>query len=78
MSIRAQKFLQKVRTDIAAGRYCKDYVSLLRRVSDPELLRYLERDDWRPGQQWLYADVDHIVPRAVWPILTGMPELHAN
>ncbi len=78
--IHAQDFVRRCATDCRLGRYASngDYHLLLEEAtasSHPGLLEYLRRHDSQKGEARYWADVDHIIPQAVWTIL--MPsELH--
>jgi len=76
----ADDFIRRCGTACRLNKFAKDgnYKELLileTGKSHPKLLEYLKVHDRRPGRPGYWAQVDHIVPQAVW--VTLMPiELH--
>jgi hypothetical protein len=72
--IHAQDFIRRCATDCRLGRYARDgdYRFLLREAtkkSHKGLLEYLQRHDAKEGEAKYWAEVDHIIPQAVWTLL---------
>jgi hypothetical protein len=72
--IYAQDFIRRCATDCRLGRYATDgdYRSLLEQAtakSHNGLLEYLRRHDAKSGESKYWAEVDHIIPQALWTLL---------
>ena len=76
MFIDYNNFIKRVRGDVSKKHYDKNHLELIMKVvgeKNPKLLEYLKRESRKPGQQRLFADCDHIIPREVWALLMPHP-----
>jgi hypothetical protein len=72
------RFINSVESDINAARYPRNpeqyrefYLDHLKKT-DGALYEYLRNTRMKRGDQQVLGDVDHIIPEAVWTLLTGL------